>query len=233
MLAGDADGNRVTNDVDVNLTWQNVQRPLAKQDPALDLNDDGTISFADVEEALGNYLATMPAPAPGPAMAPPVLDLSLGGSWWSGRFAADGREGGRPVAPWSGLDRIGLAVPDGATVSSESLDLIDADGARLELGRLSIDADAGTARWNLATSLTNGLYEARVDLTGNGVADAVFSFEVLEGDVNGDGFLTQADLESIEAALGTAAAREDLNRNGLVDADDVARMNAILSKKER
>ena len=46
------------------------------------------------------------------------------------------------------------------------------------------------------------------------------------------GKVTAADLAIVERALGTGGSRMDLNGNGVVDGNDVARMNTILSTKE-
>ena len=69
--------------------------------------------------------------------------------------------------------------------------------------------------------------------TGSGwcsVADELIDFQVMVGDVNGDGQVTQADLVLMES--GGGGMRADLDGDHVVGEDDVAMMNAILSTKE-
>jgi hypothetical protein len=232
VLAGDANGDRVTNDVDQQLAWLNLRRLAAKQDLRLDLNDDGAITIDDVLEVQGSYQATMPAPMPGPAMAPPTFELIVGGNAWSDGFGVRSKADGRPVAGWGGLDRIGMAFSGGAEVASGSLELIGSEGAVVGVSGFSVDVDSGKAEWRLEAPLANGWYTARFVFDGDGSTDLDLEFLVLEGDVDGDGMLTDRDLSRVEDALGGKGSRMDLDRNGVVDADDVARMSAILRTKE-
>jgi hypothetical protein len=71
-LAGDANGDRVTNDIDLYQVWRNLLRAPADRDLGDDLNGDGQVNDSDVAVVLGNYLATLPPPlAPAPLMSPP------------------------------------------------------------------------------------------------------------------------------------------------------------------
>jgi hypothetical protein len=95
-----------------------------------------------------------------------------------------------------------------------------------------VGVDSGKAEWRLEAPLANGWYTARFEFDGDGSTDLDLEFLVLEGDVDGDGMLTDRDLSKVEEALGGKGSRMDLDRNGVVDTDDVARMSAILRTKE-
>jgi hypothetical protein len=63
VLAGDANGDRVTNDLDLYRVWQDLQRPSTLRDVANDLNGDSIVDQGDIAVVAGNYLAQVPPPA--------------------------------------------------------------------------------------------------------------------------------------------------------------------------
>jgi hypothetical protein len=63
VLTGDANGNRVVNDLDLYEVWQNLLKPAAARDLNEDLTGDGQVTSADVSVVRGNYLATLPPAA--------------------------------------------------------------------------------------------------------------------------------------------------------------------------
>jgi len=73
VLRGDANADRVTNDEDLAFVWGQSQLPVWDQDPAADLDGDGTVGYADLSVIAGNYLAFLPAPL-APVPAPTLLD---------------------------------------------------------------------------------------------------------------------------------------------------------------
>ena len=62
VLTGDVNGDRITNDLDLYLVWQNLLQPAALRNLAQDLDGDGQITNADVAVVKSNYLATLPVP---------------------------------------------------------------------------------------------------------------------------------------------------------------------------
>jgi hypothetical protein len=60
-LAGDVNGDRVTNDLDLYQVWQNLLKPAPNRDLNADLNGDGQVTLADVNVVKANYLAVLPA----------------------------------------------------------------------------------------------------------------------------------------------------------------------------
>ena len=70
ILAGDANGDRVVNDLDLLQVWQDTTRPAASRSLNNDLTGDAQVTAADVAVVEAHYLATL-APAP----VPPTLQL--------------------------------------------------------------------------------------------------------------------------------------------------------------
>jgi len=60
VLRGDANGDRVTNDLDLFRVWQNLLRPDAERDLNEDLDGDGLVTFSDVNVVRDHYLAELP-----------------------------------------------------------------------------------------------------------------------------------------------------------------------------
>ncbi len=79
VLRGDANGDRVTNDLDLFRVWQALLQPANARDLNQDLNGDGQVTTADLDVVKGNYLHALPAPAPSVAAAvlprPPAQGL--------------------------------------------------------------------------------------------------------------------------------------------------------------
>ena len=61
VLTGDANGDRVTNDVDLYQIWINPF--MGGGDSADDLTGDGVVDGDDLDVVVGNYLAVLPPPA--------------------------------------------------------------------------------------------------------------------------------------------------------------------------
>jgi len=59
-LAGDVNGDAITNDLDLFVVWKNSIRPPASQDLNNDLDGDGVVTSADVDIVKNNYLAALP-----------------------------------------------------------------------------------------------------------------------------------------------------------------------------
>jgi len=62
-LTGDANGDRVVNDLDLYQVWQELLKPAGTQNLNSDLNGDGQVTSADVAIVKSHYLATLAAPA--------------------------------------------------------------------------------------------------------------------------------------------------------------------------
>jgi len=60
ILPGDANGDRVVNDRDLFLAWQNSLKPIGQQDLNADLNGDGRVTAADVQLVKTLYLTVVP-----------------------------------------------------------------------------------------------------------------------------------------------------------------------------
>jgi hypothetical protein len=60
ILPGDANGDRVVNDRDLFLAWQNSLKPIGQQDLNADLNGDGRVTAADVQLVKSLYLSVVP-----------------------------------------------------------------------------------------------------------------------------------------------------------------------------
>jgi hypothetical protein len=62
LLPGDANGDRVVNDLDLYRVWQNQLKQPANRDANEDLNADGQVDAADLNPVEDNFLNTLPAP---------------------------------------------------------------------------------------------------------------------------------------------------------------------------
>ncbi|MSU36353.1 MAG: hypothetical protein EXS36_14905 [Pedosphaera sp.] len=60
VLTGDANGDRITNDLDLYRVWQNQRKSVAARDLNNDLNGDGQFTSADLDVVRGNYLGRLP-----------------------------------------------------------------------------------------------------------------------------------------------------------------------------
>ena len=69
VLPGDANGDRVVNDLDLYLVWQNLLLPPASRDLQFDLNNDGVVSQADLDVVRADFRAVLPESAPAAAAA--------------------------------------------------------------------------------------------------------------------------------------------------------------------
>ena len=63
VLPGDTNGDRIVNDLDLYLVWQNLLRPLAARNLNADVDGDGQVTSADVTAVKSHYLATVPVSA--------------------------------------------------------------------------------------------------------------------------------------------------------------------------
>ena len=61
VLAGDANGDRATNDLDLFRIWQNLLKTPDNRDLNDDLNGDGQVTLADLDVVRANYGAHLPA----------------------------------------------------------------------------------------------------------------------------------------------------------------------------
>jgi hypothetical protein len=52
---GDANGDQVTNDLDLYRVWQNLAKPLAQRDLGVDLTGDGQVTVDDLNVVKANY----------------------------------------------------------------------------------------------------------------------------------------------------------------------------------
>ena len=75
-LRGDANGDRLTNDLDLYRVWQNLLKPAAARSSNEDLNGDGLVDAADLEEVKDNYLASLPSTPTPLQTTPQTVDLS-------------------------------------------------------------------------------------------------------------------------------------------------------------
>jgi len=77
VLTGDANGDAVTNDLDLCVVWQNSLKPLAQQNPNANVDGNGVANNADIKVVKSNYLMTLPLAPPGSPIIPPLSTGSL------------------------------------------------------------------------------------------------------------------------------------------------------------
>ncbi len=78
-LTGDVNGDRVVNNADLMLMWQQLQKPAADRDLNFDVNGDGQVTAADLAVVKAHYLASLPAaPGLGLDLTPGSVQAGLG-----------------------------------------------------------------------------------------------------------------------------------------------------------
>ncbi|MCH8046997.1 MAG: NF038122 family metalloprotease [Planctomycetes bacterium] len=155
--------------------------------------------------------------------------------------------------PWTTIDQISVRFSRDVVVSADDLTLLGVNLARYEPADFQYDADAHVATWTLAAPLradklhfelsdaihdesfkpldgnwTNGVSNFP---SGNGLIESddrfVLRFNVLPGDVSGDGEVTRRDLLDVIYGLSTTSdsgrydPRLDVTGDGLIDLDDL------------
>ncbi len=87
---------------------------------------------------------------------------------------------------------------------------------------LAIDFGTQGLGGNRNTTVGDGYYRLELDLDGDGSFETVRRFYRLLGDVNGDGAVTQADIDLITAAFGYVGPdrEQDVNGDGVVNQTD-------------
>jgi hypothetical protein len=76
VLPGDSNGDRVVNDRDLYLIWQNLLLPPANRDQQFDLNNDGAVTSADLDVVRANYRNSLPEAAPAAGLSTPNENLN-------------------------------------------------------------------------------------------------------------------------------------------------------------
>jgi hypothetical protein len=74
VLPGDANGDRIVNDGDLYLVWQNLLLPPPSRDLQFDLNNDGAVTLADLDVVRANYRNSLPEAAAASELATPNED---------------------------------------------------------------------------------------------------------------------------------------------------------------
>ena len=90
ILTGDANGDRIVNDLDLYLVWQGLLQPPANRDLQYDLNHDGGVTLADVDVVRANYLAVLPDVVPPP---PALLSASFAATSHTAAYSATSNAG--------------------------------------------------------------------------------------------------------------------------------------------
>jgi hypothetical protein len=101
-LTGDANGDGITNDVDLYLVFRNLAKPPASRNLNEDLNGDGQVTSADTEIVKGNYLAAVPPPlAPAPMLVQSIntnnVELPLASNTPMPEFVLGSNDSAEPV----------------------------------------------------------------------------------------------------------------------------------------
>jgi hypothetical protein len=132
VLKGDANGDRVTNDLDLYRVWQNQLKPAAARNPNDDLNGDGVVDAADVAIVKSNYLANVPPAAPALVLSNPAASLKVISAVSPGGFSgAQMLIMDKVRSTWSGSQVLAadLAEPDragiGRILATDSAEPID------------------------------------------------------------------------------------------------------------
>jgi ELWxxDGT repeat protein len=120
-LAGDSNGDGVTNDLDLYRIWRNQLKPPGASDPNADLNGDGRVDATDLGIVRGHYLSEIVSPGRGSAPVPEAAGrvdefriLDLGSPWASAPRTVPVSLASHAGSPWeegllgSGEERFGL-----------------------------------------------------------------------------------------------------------------------------
>lgn len=119
---------------------------------------------------------------------------------------------------------------DGPVTSVSGVTMVD--GAGTAIGSISAPAISGNDVSVVISSIPNST-RSTITLTGiDGAGTATVSMGFLNGDVDADGVVTQADVSAIKAQSARAAnpgsAKLDLNTSGVINAVDIAIAKANL-----
>ncbi|NOS68464.1 MAG: hypothetical protein HOP33_00850, partial [Verrucomicrobia bacterium] len=229
LLPGDANGDRMVNDLDLFQVWQDSLHLPGQQSPNNDLTGDGLVNSSDVNLVRSNYLTKLPS------VAVLVLETTI--------------NNGHAQRSW--LEQLAVTFSEniGASLSLADVRLRNLNTSTdVATTSLTVSFDATTRKLVLGLApgvvLPEGNY--RLTLSAAGItdgggraldADVVVDFHILTGDANGDRIVNDLDLYLVwQGLLQPPANRDlqyDLNHDGGVTlADvDVVRVNylAVLS----
>lgn len=198
---------------------------------------------------------------PQPPNTPPrIVGVTVGGSGWS--FSVPAGANQLLTVPWAGVNRIAVQFNEFVWIGSGQMTLQGRNTPVYSVSGFSFNTATNTATWTLATPITNDklriilpgtgptpirdMQNAPLDgawldtfstfPSGSGVGGADFRFRinVLMGDVDGDRWVTAADVSAIQNNLGLSSGnplfnvRQDINRNGTIDTDDVTLAQSML-----
>jgi hypothetical protein len=189
-----------------------------------------------------------------PELVPPqVIDVFVGGTQWDGDVVnyleAEGMatiaDDPLAVLPFAGVDQIKVKFSEDVLVGQNALTLVSQNNIAYGFRDFTYDTDTATAIWTLSSpigadtvtirlgAIRNSVTDtARHALDGdaNGTAGGTFraEYQVLPGDVDGDGRVDGADAAlarlHVDAVLGEVgySLAQDLDGNGRIDANDLA-----------
>ena len=151
--------------------------------------------------------------------------------------------------PWSDIDEISITFSQAINVTEASLTLTGVDGGSYSFSNFAYDSTAHVATWRFSTPIdTDSLQldlassgaNAVADLTGraldgewtDGVSTVsgdgtpgggfLFHFNVLPGDLNGDGVVNGQDFDILSSSFGQINTGGDLNGDGVTGFADFA-----------
>ena len=196
-----------------------------------------TLYFTAIDPAHGRELWRYTPDAP-----PAVSGAWVSGSAWSAAFvqrlqsqaAGSGTLGAaltaaRPL-PWANMDRISLRFSGGIEPRQGDLRVTGADGSAYAVAGFAYDPQSRTATWTLARPLDRA---DRVTAELSGSTGWSTRFDVLPGDVNGNGAVLADDFSDVKRRFFTTAAGAgdysvfcDVNGSGSILAEDFSEVRA-------
>lgn len=145
---------------------------------------------------------------------------------------------GSPIAPWDNIDTIIITLDQGTTIKASDLSLSGKNTAAFAFSDFSYDSINFVATWTLAAPLAKDKYF--IDLNSDGLApveniygqdldgdgyggyggdgnDYELRFDVLPGDANQDGTVSQLDWDAVDALDGKTTV--DVEYDPFMDLD--------------
>jgi len=154
-------------------------------------------------------------------VGPQVQELLVASQSWNEAFDhADGYsvplDGTGAALPWYGIDQIKAVFSEDVVVDQGDLAVFGVNISQYDIDGFSYDAASHTATWTLvnpieADKLLVSVSDGVTDGTGNALQATDVRFDVLPGDVNGDGSVAVSDIGALRTAMGQNAGDGDYN----------------------